>query len=194
MDSVGRHRAGGLDCHVVWFKRDDGSLRRLHHQLHHQTWEALGNLKIHSDTAERLPAKVMILLKAADCLVTCGMKAPNVLVLSRMGEPCGICGDRARKVLDQCDGRKSRLILEVEAHHVVGDVQAEGSGFVVDEGCRVGSEGGQAHVQHVVVLGWQGKGCGGERRLLMLPNVVKFTLSDKETAETEKLCHNCLFF
>lgn len=62
------------------------------------------------------------------------------------------------------------------AHHVVCDVQAEDSSFVVHETCRVGGEGGQGHVHHVVVLGRQGKGCGGERRLLVLPNVVELTL------------------
>ena len=68
------------------------------------------------------------------------------------------------------------------AHHVVSDVQAEGSSCVVDEGCRVDGEGRHADVQHVVDLGRQGKGYRGERRLLMLPDVVKLTLNDGETS------------
>lgn len=75
---------------------------------------------------------------------------------------------------------KARGNQEDEAHHVICDVQAEGPSFVVDEASRVGGEGRHADVQHAVNLGRQGKGCGGERRLLMLPNVVKFTLSDRK--------------
>lgn len=85
--------------------------------------------------------------------------------------------------------------MEDKAHHVIGDVKAQGSSFVVDKGCRVGGKGGQADVQHVVDLRRHGKGCGGEWRLLMLPDVVKFALINKETAETKELCHYhyCLF-
>lgn len=74
---------------------------------------------------------------------------------------------------------------EDETYHVISDVQAEGSSFVVDERCRVGGEGGHADVQHVVDLGRQRKGCGGEWRLLMLSDVVKFTLNEEETAEAK---------
>jgi len=74
---------------------------------------------------------------------------------------------------------------EDSANHVISDVQAEGSSCVVDEGRRFDGEGGNTDVQHVVDLGRQGKSCGGKRRLLMLPDVVEFTLKDKETAETE---------
>lgn len=71
------------------------------------------------------------------------------------------------------------------AHHVISDVQAEGSCSAVDEGRGVGGEGGQADVQHVVRLRRQVKGRGGERRLLPLSDVVKFTLSEEDTAEVE---------
>lgn len=93
------------------------------------------------------------------------------------------------KVVHQCDIGKVNSLGSQEdaAHHVIGNVQAEGSRFVVDEGCRVGGECRHADVQHVVDLRWQVKGCGAEWRLLMLPNVVKFTLNDKDTAETEDL-------
>ena len=84
---------------------------------------------------------------------------------------------------------------EDSANHVISDVQAEGSSCVVDEGRIFDGEGGNTDVQHVVDLGRQGKGCGGKRRLLMLPDVVEFTLKDKETAETEHLQrnHDCIF-
>lgn len=47
--------------------------------------------------------KKTLLMKSVRCaFLTCGMKAPNVLVLSRIGEPCGICCDRAREVVGGC--------------------------------------------------------------------------------------------
>lgn len=68
------------------------------------------------------------------------------------------------------------------AYHVVSDVEAEDSGSVVDEPCRVDGEGGHANVQHVVGLRRQGEGLREERRLLVLPDVVKFPLKVEETA------------
>lgn len=120
----------------------------------------------------------MLQVRSLGCAVTCGIKAPKVLVLSRKGELCGICNDRVRKVGGGCV-QKRRCGRESggKLYHVVSDGQAEDSSFVVDEGCGVGSKGGHADVQHVVGLGRQVKGCGGERGLLMLPDVVKFTLN-----------------
>lgn len=105
------------------------------------------------------------------------MKVPNVAVVSRMGECLGICWCRPRKV----SGMSCRWewAPEDETYHVIRDVHAEGSSFVVHKSCRVGGESRQGHVQHVVVLGRQRKGWSRERRLLMLPNVVKLAL-DKE--------------
>ena len=45
LDGVGRHRAGGINCHAVRLKTDEGILRCPHHQFHHQTRETPGNLK-----------------------------------------------------------------------------------------------------------------------------------------------------
>lgn len=137
----------------------------------------------------------MFLIKSVECVVTCGMKVPNVLVLSRMGELCGICCDRGRQVVDQCNVVKVNSLRNQEdtAHHVISDVQAEGSSSVVDKGCRVGSEGRHANIQHIVDLGWQGKGCGGKWRLLMLPDIVKFTLKGKRRDRGRKTMTVFLF-
>lgn len=69
--------------------------------------------------------------------------------------------------------------MKDEAYHVVSDIQAEGSSGVVDEGCRVGDVGRDADVQHVVDLRGKIEGCRGERRLLMFPDVVEFTLKQQ---------------
>lgn len=83
-----------------------------------------------------------------ECVVTCGMKTPNVVVLSRMGELRGICSDRVKKVVVQCGIMKVDTLRneEDEAHHVICDVEAEDSSSVVDERCRVGGEGRHTHV------------------------------------------------
>lgn len=47
LDSVCCHRGSCLNCHIAGFKSDDGGFHCLHQQFHHQTWEKLGNLKIH---------------------------------------------------------------------------------------------------------------------------------------------------
>lgn len=70
---------------------------------------------------------------------------------------------------------------EGETHHVVGDVHAEDSGFVVHKRRRVEGEGGHADVDHVAVLLGQRKGRSRERRLLVLPDVVKLALSEERT-------------
>lgn len=77
-------------------------------------------------------------------------------------------------------GGKAGGGLEGETYHVIGDVHAKSSGFVVHKRCRVDGEGGHADVQHVAVLRRQRKGWSRERRFLMLPNVVKLALSKKE--------------
>lgn len=110
------------------------------------------------------------------------MRAPNVLVLSRTGEVFGICCDRAREVSVTSQNDIHQGSQEDKVYHVISDVLAEGSSFVVDKCRRVTGKGRQADVQHVLVLGREGKGCGGEWRLLMLSNVVKFTLCKEETA------------
>ncbi len=65
------------------------------------------------------------------------MKAPNVLVLSLMGELLGICFDRTRQVVFKIDVIKVNSLenQESEAHHVISDVEAQGSCSVVDEAC-----------------------------------------------------------
>lgn len=118
-----------------------------------------------------------------ELVVTCGIKFPNVLVVSRRGEIFGICyGDRK--------GQYDVLLVDSSkcwengAYHVISDVHAHGSSFVVHKRCRVGSEGRQADIQHAVIFGRQGKGWGREWRLHVLSNVVKFTLNEEEPAET----------
>lgn len=81
-----------------------------------------------------------------------------------------------------------------EAHHVVGDVLGEDSRSVVDEACGVGSEGGQADVHHVADLGRQGDGFRGEGRLLMVPDVVKLTLNDKDGQKSSHMTRFVFFF
>lgn len=87
------------------------------------------------------------------------MKVPNVLVLSLMGELCGICGERDGETERESEGvtaphRQISSESECEAHHVISDVQTQGSGAVVGEGCSVWCVGRYAKVQHVVCLGW----------------------------------------
>lgn len=67
--------------------------------------------------------------------------------------------------------------MEDETYHVIGDVHAESSSFVVHKSSRVDSESRYADVQHVAVLRWQRKGWSRERRFLMLPDVVELALS-----------------
>lgn len=52
---------------------------------------------------------------------------------------------------------------------------------MVHKRCRVEGEGGHADVEHVVVLLGQRKGRSRERRLLVLPDVVKLALSEEKT-------------
>lgn len=95
-----------------------------------------------------------------------------------MGELLGICWYRPRKVSVKPCGLDWRP--EDETYHVISDVHAENSSFVVHKCCRVGGESRHGDVQHVVVLGWQRKGWSRERRFLMLPDVVKLALSEEE--------------
>lgn len=67
------------------------------------------------------------------------------------------------------------------SNHVICNVKTEDSSFVVDENGWVGGEGRHSDVQHVVDLGGQREGRGGEGRLLVLPNVIKFPLNNKNT-------------
>lgn len=96
LDGVGRNRPGSLHRGVVGFKRDNGGFARLHQQFHHQTREALSDLKstpIHTRLTNN-PIGLDASSSQRNALVTCGMKAPNVLVLSRMGEARGTCSGR----------------------------------------------------------------------------------------------------
>lgn len=74
--------------------------------------------------------------------------------------------------------------MEGEAYRVISDVHAERSGFVVHKRCRVDGESGHADVQHVAVPGRQRKGRSRERRLLVLPNVVKLALGKRQQMPT----------
>lgn len=130
------------------------------------------------DLVGQSTSEVTALTEWVAFLFTCGMKVPNVVVVSRMGERLGICWCGPRKV----SGMSCRWEwgLEDETYHVISDVHAEGSSFVVHKSCRVGGESRQGHVQHVVVLGRQRKGWSRERRLLMLPDVVKLALNKEK--------------
>lgn len=72
------------------------------------------------------------------------------------------------------------------AHHVVSDIEAEGSGSLVDEGGRVEGEGGQADVEHPAGVGRQREALGRERRLLVPSDVVELALEgwEEETFST----------
>lgn len=109
------------------------------------------------------------------------MKVPNVEVLSRRGELLGIWWDRPGEGERKGSGLAGGGRPEGETHHVVGDVHAEDSGFVVHKRRRVEGEGGHADVDHVAVLLGQREGRSRERRLLVLPDVVKLALSEERT-------------
>lgn len=62
------------------------------------------------------------------------------------------------------------------SHHVVCDVDAQGAGLVVHKAGGVGGEGGDADVEHALVLVGEEEGCRGEGGLQVVADIVELTL------------------